>query len=338
MYPSCVIFAFLLHFSNSDSTSKGVRLVGGKNQMEGRVEIYFNGQWGTICDNHRDWSVQGDKEATVLCRQLDLGLFGLTESGAMFGEGTGNIWNGKLSCNGSEKSIQDCYTPINDGGEWIPCDHSEDFGVVCTSEMRLNGKNGSREGHLEVYFQRTGEWKFITDTSLLDQEVVTAVCRELGLGMEGTLVSVNGSSDDVGSGMEVELDEESLQGFIFNTHRDLPVISCSGVINKCLTENPCSPNGACIHDLENNTLSCFCHSGFKGLRCEEAVSRGMNINPIVLKVMIPLVFLFVALVLVCVVVHHRKRKRNGMSLVLDNSTPATTTIGEKKEYVSLSEK
>jgi len=43
-----------------------VRLMGGRNSSEGRVEIYYDGQWGTICDNH--WDIN---DATVVCNSLD---------------------------------------------------------------------------------------------------------------------------------------------------------------------------------------------------------------------------------------------------------------------------
>ena len=42
-----------------------VRLQGGRYSNQGRVEVYCNGQWGTICANGFD-----SNDAQTLCRQL----------------------------------------------------------------------------------------------------------------------------------------------------------------------------------------------------------------------------------------------------------------------------
>ena len=42
-----------------------VRVVGGENPGEGRVEVFHAGVWGTICHHH--WNVN---DANVVCREL----------------------------------------------------------------------------------------------------------------------------------------------------------------------------------------------------------------------------------------------------------------------------
>ena len=44
-----------------------IRLVGGQNNYEGRLEIFLGGAWGTVCDDSF-----GNIDASVVCRQLGL--------------------------------------------------------------------------------------------------------------------------------------------------------------------------------------------------------------------------------------------------------------------------
>lgn len=45
-----------------------LRLRGGRSKLDGTVEVYLNGVWGTICGNGWD-----DRDAAVVCRQLGQG-------------------------------------------------------------------------------------------------------------------------------------------------------------------------------------------------------------------------------------------------------------------------
>ena len=99
-------------------------LVNGNCPNQGRVEVYHNGMWGTVCDDF--WSLD---DAKVVCKQLNYQTEGaIAFTRAAFGQGTGSIILHNLNCNGHESSIFDC--PHN--GETIHnCGHDEDVGVFC---------------------------------------------------------------------------------------------------------------------------------------------------------------------------------------------------------------
>ena len=50
---------------NSNPFNGMIRLQGGNYSNQGRVEVYCNGQWGTICDNGF-----GSTDAQTICKQL----------------------------------------------------------------------------------------------------------------------------------------------------------------------------------------------------------------------------------------------------------------------------
>ena len=91
------------------------------------MEMYYNGQWGTVCDDGWD-----DTDAGVVCRQLGFGSSGTAIGSAGFGQGLGSIWLSSVTCIGSETTLARCgHTGV---GITSKCHHNEDAGVRCNSE------------------------------------------------------------------------------------------------------------------------------------------------------------------------------------------------------------
>ena len=124
--------------NEADGAIEGdVRLVDGSTITEGRVEIYHNGEWGTVCD---DRFVSDDAE--VVCRQLGL-TGGQAHTRAHFGAGTGTIWMDDVQCTGSEARLADC--PFRGWGV-NNCRHNEDVGVSCGAEAANSLKHATLVG------------------------------------------------------------------------------------------------------------------------------------------------------------------------------------------------
>jgi len=105
--------------------------VAGRLHNEGRVEVNYNSQWGTVCDDGWD-----DTDAGVVCRQLGFGSSGTAVGFANFGRGSGSIWLDNVMCSGNETTLAGCgHLGV---GVTISCDHSEDAGVRCSGTQGMS--------------------------------------------------------------------------------------------------------------------------------------------------------------------------------------------------------
>ncbi|XP_023618434.1 scavenger receptor cysteine-rich domain-containing protein SCART1-like [Myotis lucifugus] len=101
-----------------------VRVNGGEDSCSGRVELWHEGSWGTVCDDAWDLA-----DAEVVCRQLGCGRAISALAGAAFGPGSGPVWLDEVGCRGSEASLWGC--PAEPWGR-ADCGHKEDAGVRCS--------------------------------------------------------------------------------------------------------------------------------------------------------------------------------------------------------------
>ncbi|XP_061599808.1 neurotrypsin isoform X3 [Cololabis saira] len=166
-------------------TDGAIRLVGGSGSHEGRLEIFYRGQWGTVCDD--GWT---NTNTLVVCRQLGyrVGETLLSEGPLFpvpFGSGSRPILLDDVSCTGKEPSLMLCNKR-----EWLrhDCTHREDVNIACSPEhngeslptsvpVRLVGGESSREGRVELFL--SGQWGTVCDDGWTDHDA-EVVCRQLG--------------------------------------------------------------------------------------------------------------------------------------------------------------
>ncbi|KAM4736755.1 scavenger receptor cysteine-rich domain-containing protein DMBT1-like [Anableps anableps] len=207
----------------------------GPTRCSGRVEVYNDEVWGTVCDDGWDMN-----EAAVLCRQLGCGLALRAPILAHFGQGTGEIWLDNMACSGSENSLSECSNP---GFGIHNCGHGEDASVICAgAQIRLTGPTRC-SGTVEVLFSDT--WGTVCDDSW-DLNDTAVVCRQLGCGLPQTALSGAPYGEGTGpiwlsnvscSGTEDSLTECAHSGFGINScgHAEDAAVICGEVLSSSST-------------------------------------------------------------------------------------------------------
>ena len=116
-----------------------MRLVGGSGPHEGRLEVNYQGIWGTVCsENSGSRYATGSAEwSKLVCRQLGFENGDSYETSSLvFDQGTGWVWKSVYFCTGQEK-FPCIFEAVGHemSGESDSCDHTNDIGLICNGKL-----------------------------------------------------------------------------------------------------------------------------------------------------------------------------------------------------------
>ncbi|KAG1952928.1 scavenger receptor cysteine-rich type 1 protein M130-like [Pimephales promelas] len=100
-----------------------LRLSGGLGRCSGRLEVYHNVVWGSVCADLWDIS-----DAQVVCRQLGCGDALRADGNSVFGAGEGVVWMNGVECRGNEIHLWDCPHSLKNHTD---CSHKDHAGLTC---------------------------------------------------------------------------------------------------------------------------------------------------------------------------------------------------------------
>ena len=144
--------------SHADPADGDLRLRGGATHNEGRLEIFHDNEWGTICDDFF-----GRRDAKVACKQMDYtGAEAYLTDVAVAPDR--RFWLDDVNCVGNEAKLTECFYNSNvrnsssrTSPQWgiANCIPAEQVGVRCTASTSANSVEFNKS-HLTVQEQGGG--------------------------------------------------------------------------------------------------------------------------------------------------------------------------------------
>ena len=93
-----------LYAENNFTSPLQLRLVGGNDNLEGRIEILYYGIWGFVC--YRSF---GFNDANVACRQLGFpGAIKVIQRSQLSSKSVVPLWLSFVQCFGNETGLEQC--------------------------------------------------------------------------------------------------------------------------------------------------------------------------------------------------------------------------------------
>jgi len=306
-----------------------VRLNGNLDSRYGKLEVFYNGIWGFVCDKD---VAMGYAEATVICNMLGFAHVGSRPS-YWFDLLRGPVWLSSVQCTGLEKSIAQCA--YNGWGVnyrdscRIAGTRVRRVAISClpNDAVGLFGGGSPREGRLEVH--HNFHWGAVCADGFTDAAARVA-CYSLGFGYSGRRVDTSlygfgqASSTTIwlgdvhcnGTERHIGLCSHGPWGVYNCTHRSLAAVSCFGDPSPGSTSPSYKPPVSSAITTPSPT-SVPGHASTQGIG-----RRRVSLVTTVASVVAGLL-LIVCVAVAVVAVHYRRRWRRDRT---DEATLAASTV------------
>jgi deleted-in-malignant-brain-tumors protein 1 len=257
------------------------RLARGPSEFEGQLEVCYDGQWGTVCD---DFFSQVD--ARVACRNMfptmpaSAAIF-IQYSYQYFGYSDLDILMDNVHCSGDEQYLVNCSHITSHN-----CAHFEDVGIACyppgTYDGQVSLNPGPTAGRLMMY--TSNSWGTVCRNSF-GMEEATVVCRELGLPTVSPRIYLN---------LQFQRGYGDIKRRLLScTGNETHLVNCTNSYTYCShysdvgvgCEEGCASGAIRLLDGANSTEGRVevCRDGAWGTICDDDVSWGSEEARVVCK-------------------------------------------------------